>query len=110
MIVGIMANNGVIDRLVAREILPRLKETIEHMLANYLVCGDYSLKQSSLHSMVLATKGRMHGYEQPLKRGKHPFTLYGHVEEVAADSEKMLSILVFIEEAEYAVVYLRIDE
>jgi len=77
---------------------------------NYLVSGVYTLQGSGLEMMVLAARGRMSGYEQALKRGSHPFTLYGHVLEAASDGTNRLSILVFPEGGEYAVAYIRLEE
>jgi len=77
---------------------------------NYLACGEYTLKGPGLEMIVLAVKGRMSGYEQTLKRGTHPFTLYGHVLEAALEGTNRLSVLVFPEGGEYAVVYIYIEE
>jgi len=77
---------------------------------NYLACGEYTLDEPCLESMVLAISGAMTGYHQFLTPGTHPFTLYGNVQRVDATTGDLLHIRIFPEGGNFAILYLRIIE
>jgi len=75
---------------------------------NYLVAGEYLLLDPLVEAMVLATSGRMTGYHQPLAPGQHPFTLYGHAQEMNDTAVETLGIRIFDGGNSYAVLIIRL--
>ena len=74
----------------------------------YLVCGEYSLREPIIESMVLAMRGRMEGNIQHLQPGTHAFTLYGQAQEVLPDGDTALSLLTFLDGDEYIILLVRL--